>query len=131
MYEKDLFAVVPAGPLGGLFRSSPYPAIQSCRRRARGRAVAMTTRYAASKGYVSYRFQQDATRRINLIVTGNANDCGLRILLPAGASASRFEIDGAPVSFQSEKIEQSTYAVVRCSLRKPIHVSVFTTPKAE
>jgi hypothetical protein len=88
--------------------------------------VSATARYAASQGYVSYRFHHDAARRtISVTATGNAAAARLRILLPAGAkSVAGVTIDGRPQTVRSERVRDSLYAVVPVALTAPVVVDV-------
>jgi hypothetical protein len=88
--------------------------------------VSVTARYAASQGYVSYRFHHDAARRtISVTATGNAAIARLRILLPAGVqSIAGITLDGRPQPVQSERVRGSVYAVVPLALTAPVTVEV-------
>ena len=88
--------------------------------------AAATARYAASQGYVSYRFHHDAARRtISVTATGNAATARLRILLPAGAkSIASVTIKGQPQPVLSERVRDSLYAVVPVTLTAPVTVDV-------
>ena len=83
-------------------------------------------RYAASQGYVSYRFHHNVARRaISVTATGNAATARLRILLPAGAkSIASVTIEGRPQPVQSERVRDSLYAVVPVALTAPVTVDV-------
>jgi hypothetical protein len=80
------------------------------------KSASVTARYAASEGYVSYRWQLDQARReITLDATGNAGRAHLRLLLPSGATSASVPI---------ERVEQSVYALVDVPLRTPVHLVV-------
>jgi hypothetical protein len=86
--------------------------------------VAVTARYAASEGYVSYRYHHDAARRsISISATGNAASGSLRILMPAGAkSIERVEVNGKTQPVHAEWVRQSLYAVLPLALDVPVTV---------
>jgi hypothetical protein len=88
--------------------------------------ISVTARYAASQGYVSYRFRHHAARRtISVNATGNAEVARLRILLPAAAkSIAGITLDGRPQPIQSERVRDSLYAVVPVTLTAPVTVEV-------
>jgi len=88
--------------------------------------VTVTARYAASQGYVSYRFHHDAARRaISLTATGNAASARFRILLPANAkSITGITLDGRTRPVLSERVRDSLYAVVPAALTVPASVEV-------
>ena len=82
------------------------------------RNVTVTTRYAASTGYVHYRFQHDPLqKRISINATGTAAKCQLRVLLPAGAQAvDEASIDSKAATAGIDRVGDSTYAVFPCLL---------------
>lgn len=89
--------------------------------------VSATARYAASQGYVSYRFHHDAARRtISVTATGNAATARLRILLPPGAkSVAGVTIGGqSQPAARTERVRDSLYAVVPVVLTAPVTVDV-------
>jgi hypothetical protein len=88
--------------------------------------VVVTARYAASNGYVHYRFEHDpASRKIGLQATGNAEKCRLRILLPPGAQAvEQAAIDKQPATPAVERVHESAYAVFDVSLASPVSVEL-------
>jgi hypothetical protein len=89
--------------------------------------VAVTARYGASRGYVSYRWSHDmAAKRISLTVTGNADRCRLRLLLPSGATGiASATVDGRDARAETERVGASTYAVLPgLSLARPTSVAI-------
>jgi hypothetical protein len=86
--------------------------------------VSVVARYAASDGYVSYRFHHDAARRsISIGATGNATSGSLRILMPAGAkSIESVEVDGKRQPVRAERVRESLYVVVPVALHVPVTV---------
>ena len=92
--------------------------------------VAITARYAASSGYVTYRLKHDASRRsISVLATGAAEKCRLRILLPKEASGvKKAQVDGVDQPVQLEHVRNSLYATVTVSLLKPTAVDINTEP---
>jgi hypothetical protein len=88
--------------------------------------VAVTARYGASKGYVSYRYQHDATvKTVSLTLTGSGRTCAVRVLLPAKAAAvSSVSVDGKAVVAKTETVEKSLYAVVPVAFPGPVTLNV-------
>ena len=88
--------------------------------------VSVTARYAASQGYVSYRFHHDAGRRmISVTATGNAPVARLRILLPLAArSIAGVSVEGQSQPVRSERVRDSLYACVEVALTTPVTVDV-------
>jgi hypothetical protein len=80
--------------------------------------------YAASDGYVSYRFHHDAAHRsISISATGNATSGSVRILMPAGAkSIESVEVNGTRQPVRAERVRESLYAVVPVALNVPVTV---------
>ncbi|MCL2740754.1 MAG: hypothetical protein FWE70_01405 [Oscillospiraceae bacterium] len=88
-------------------------------------SASLTARYAASGGYVSYRYAHDAdAREITVTATGSGDSAEVRVLLPEGArcvvsAMARFQGTGrsdgagyAPAAFRTDRVEDSTYAAV-------------------
>lgn len=73
--------------------------------------VQVTIRYAASDGYVAYRYINDAThRKINVQATGNASVVRYHLLLPEGvAKATRVVVNGSAVGFENSMVGSSAY----------------------
>jgi len=88
--------------------------------------VAITARYAASSGYVSYQFRDDEERHvISVVATGSAERGRMRILLPKASSGVRaLRIDGGAQPFQLERVRDSRYLVVDTPLTKPVSIEV-------
>lgn len=81
------------------------------------RDVYAVARYAASDGYVAYRWQftpatANQAGRIELTATGSGDSFRLRLLLPAGATPQTASLNGAPVPVQIEQVGASRYAVI-------------------
>jgi len=73
----------------------------------------VAVRYPASRGYCRYRYSRSVARDlISLTFTGSAQEFELRILLPKGFALHSANLDGHPVVAETQKIEQSIYAVV-------------------
>ena len=70
----------------------------------------VTAKYEASGGYVSYRYQKVSDREIQLLFTGNARQTQIEMLLPRGKKATQISVNGEPVSFTLQSVENSTYA---------------------
>lgn len=66
-------------------------------------SVAVTIRFAASRGYVSYNYlHQKESKQIRMDIAGSGRQSQLHLLLPANASAAREVLqDGKPISFQN------------------------------
>jgi hypothetical protein len=93
---------------------------------AGARDAAITARYPASQGYVSYHFHHDPENKmITLKATGNGDRCQLRLLLPEGIHAIKtVQLDDKPVEVQMEQIENSFYAILPISLVRPVEVKI-------
>jgi hypothetical protein len=76
------------------------------------RVIRVAVRYPASGGYVAYRFAHDpAAREIRASLTGSAARMECHFLLPQGVEAAgSVEVDGSPVSFQTGRVSDSSYA---------------------
>ncbi len=88
--------------------------------------VAVTTRYAASDGYVAYTYAHDAAARsIEVTLTGGGDLADLRLLLPDGArGVDSATLDGRAVDAGEERVEGSVYAVLPVALGAPATVRV-------
>ncbi len=89
--------------------------------------VTATARYGGHPGYCRYRFRHlRESRSILLDITGNADFCQLRLLLPASAVAiASCEVDGQAVpSATGRRVEQSRYAVLPIEPCRPTRVRV-------
>jgi hypothetical protein len=76
----------------------------------------VSVRYPASRGYIRYDYRYDeATSRVTLAFTGNANEFNLAILLPEDASIHTATLDGRIVSAVSQKIQDSHYACIKAN----------------
>ena len=75
------------------------------------RTIGATVRYAASAGYVAYRFVcRPQARQIELTVTGSGQAVDCHLPLPAGAPAAlSLEVDGAPVRPRASAVGPSAY----------------------
>jgi hypothetical protein len=71
----------------------------------------VSVRYPASRGYVLYRYKQEATK-LTIECASCADRITLRIPLPPGRSAVRGSLNGTAVDLREEKIRQTVYAVV-------------------
>jgi hypothetical protein len=89
-------------------------------------AVAVTARYAASDGYVAYRYRHDpAARTLTCELTGKSAQTTLRLLLPSGVTAARQVTgNGQPLPTGTETIEKSTYVVATIDTTTPLTVVV-------
>lgn len=67
-------------------------------------------KYAASNGYVSYRYKHNKIlKQISLQTTGSGEEIKFHVLLPKGAKPVSVISNGKPVSFEVSTIEQSVY----------------------
>jgi hypothetical protein len=75
-------------------------------------SVNVTIQFVASKGYVTYRYKHDASKKeIELKVTGSGDVIQNHVLLPANCQGIvSIVADGKPVAFTLSKIENSGYA---------------------
>ncbi|HRU24668.1 MAG TPA: hypothetical protein P5569_12040 [Candidatus Latescibacteria bacterium] len=72
--------------------------------------VRVCARYAASKGYVAYRFRaDDAKREIRFTCTGSGQAAYVRVLLPEGWEASSARCGGQEVELAIEIEDASRY----------------------
>lgn len=88
--------------------------------------AAVTARYAASQGYVAYRYRHDPARHtIDLTLTGSGQAAQVRLLLPRGAHRiGHAAVDGQAVAVSLEKVENSAYAIVSVALGRVRTVSI-------
>ena len=75
------------------------------------RAIDVSVRYPASKGYVAYHFSNlPGSREIVATVTGGAAAIDGHFLLPPGVDKVRsVDVDGSEAAYRVEKVSQSTY----------------------
>jgi hypothetical protein len=88
--------------------------------------VAATARYAASSGYVSYRFKHNPARHaVSLVATGSAAHARLRVLLPKDArGVSETLVNGRVRPSELEHVRDSLYATFAAPLNKPVTIEV-------
>ncbi|MFL5800372.1 MAG: hypothetical protein ACJ8CR_01230, partial [Roseiflexaceae bacterium] len=73
------------------------------------RGARVVARYAASNGYVAYRWRRTA-HALALDFTGSGERVRVRLLLPAGVEqVAKVTLDGAPQSYQIENLFGSRY----------------------
>ena len=76
------------------------------------RAAYVVTRYAASDGYLAYRWRR-AEHSITLDFTGSGDHIAVRLLLPTEANkVTLVTLDGVRQTIKTEKIFGSQYALV-------------------
>ncbi len=74
-------------------------------------SINVTVRYAASKGYASYKFIHDAKNHIiHITATTGGNKFLFHVLLPANTKVKSVMSDNKNISFKQSTIEQSNYA---------------------
>jgi hypothetical protein len=74
--------------------------------------IEVTARYAASDGYVRYRWERSADR-IRLEGASSAETAVIRVLLPPGMRVRSASRNGNPVEVETEVVAGSHYGVVR------------------
>jgi len=79
--------------------------------------AAVTVKYPASDGYVSYDYTTDGDDVMWLKVTGSGHRMNVRLLLPEGRAAAAVAVDGAGTEFEIVATEQSRY--VSLTLKGP------------
>ncbi|MFH0756770.1 MAG: hypothetical protein V2B15_05750 [Bacteroidota bacterium] len=74
-------------------------------------SVTVTTRFAASDGYLAYRYHHDPGKgQTELSLTGSGNQMNVHLLLPEGVSkVSSVTSSGQKLPFALTKIEKSQY----------------------
>jgi hypothetical protein len=73
--------------------------------------VTATAKYAASGGYLRYRYRHDAKKgRLAVEFTGNGARVDVRLLLPARRKPRAVRLDGRDVPVATTQIERSLYA---------------------
>jgi hypothetical protein len=68
----------------------------------------VVARYAASDGYVAYRWQRDP-QAIRLQLTGSGETALVQVLLPIGVQAREVVLNGQPIAFETETVAESPY----------------------
>jgi len=88
--------------------------------------VRLTARYAASKGYVAYRYAHDAKNRtIGLAATGSGSHGDFKILLPEGATGVRHvTVNGVAFAHTVEKNGESLYCAFTADPSKPLDIQI-------
>ncbi|MEI7524365.1 MAG: hypothetical protein WCJ95_08560, partial [Mariniphaga sp.] len=74
-------------------------------------SVSVTTRFAASGGYVAYQYRNfPEKKQMKIVFTGSGNDLNVHLLLPKGfSSASSVISGGQEIQFTTSEIESSHY----------------------
>jgi hypothetical protein len=76
------------------------------------RAAYVVARYAASEGYVAYRWER-GERGLRLEYTGSGETAKVLLLLPEGvAEPAAVTVDGTPHPFEREEVQRSRYVTV-------------------
>src|SRR5271165_134177 len=96
---------------GPLSRAFSHPELAPRWDAGVARSIRATVRYAASKGYVAYRFaSRPDAREIELTVTGSGESIECHLPLPpAPARLVSLEVDGRPVPSRLTAVGQSPY----------------------
>jgi len=81
--------------------------------------ASVTITYPASGGYITYRYHH-AGGVIRIDFTGSMEEADIRLLLPEGAAVSGVRINGDPVEYRVETVEQSHYLLVS-GIRSPVN----------
>ena len=81
-------------------------------------SVTVTTRFAASDGYVAYRYRKAPEKKqMELSVTGSGNQMNIHLLLPKGVSkVSSVTSSGQKLPFELSKTENSQYVDFKVNL---------------
>jgi hypothetical protein len=88
-------------------------------------SVAVTSRYAASNGYVSYIYKHSpANKTMAITLTGSGNMATLEVLLPSGTTAKTVSINGLPANFSGNTIEKSNYVTFSVTDLKPKEIVI-------
>lgn len=74
-------------------------------------SVYTVVRYAASSGYVAYKFLHDRkARQLTWTITGSGDNIRCHLLLPQGVRTPRaIRVDGKEINYTRATVEQSTY----------------------
>jgi hypothetical protein len=74
-------------------------------------SVSVTANFAASNGYVSYKYSNNkATGTVNVLLTGSGKDAKFHFLMPNAISTVKsVSVNSQPVNFKISKIENSNY----------------------
>lgn len=80
--------------------------------------VAVTLRYPASQGYISYQYRHDAqAKKFTLNLTGSGETVSLRLLLPEGCiEVESVSVEDEKVAFNYEQVETSRYLCLPIAL---------------
>jgi hypothetical protein len=107
---EELAGIQSVGPCFDHVRCSPkWPATQC-------RTVSATAHFPASDTYFSYRYER-SERQLGLQFAGTGDDVQFRILLPKGSKCRESIVNNQSTPFQLEHVEQSTYAVIRSTIK--------------
>ena len=71
-------------------------------------SASVTTRYAISKGYVSYEYEQEEDT-LRLTYTGSGQEARFHVLLPEGFEARQVRRGDAVLPFEIERVDESRY----------------------
>ena len=84
-------------------------------------SVDVTARYAASTGYITYRFVHHKNKKeIKIVTTGNGDQVAFHILLPKGISeVKEVWADNQKIKFSHAKVEHSDYVDFNADGFKP------------
>ena len=88
--------------------------------------VTFTARYAASNGYVKYKFNHmPDKKRICMLATGSGFRGDFRVLLPENANGvENLEVNGEAYKYNLEKVENSLYCAFTADPSKLLHIHV-------
>ena len=89
-------------------------------------SVGVTTRFAASEGYVAYQYRLSPDKKqIELVVTGSGKDMKVHLLLPEGISRVTTVSDGKDnVPFEISETEKSKYVDFNLNLPEVQEITV-------
>jgi hypothetical protein len=86
-------------------------------------SVYVTARYAASEGYVSYRYQHfPLDKKIEIEAAGNGKRIVFHVEVPEDAVSVK--VNGKQIAFKQERVEQSAYADFSFPLRGVANIEI-------
>lgn len=87
------------------------------------REASVTIKYPASDGYVTYKYSQQGDT-LELLHTGNQEHTDVRLLIPGGVRPSGVLLNGEPREYTLEKVENSSYLVLKGITSNVNHIRV-------
>ena len=89
-------------------------------------SVSVTANFAASNGYVSYKYVNDKFRKkVNLILTGSGKDTKIHFLLPDSTTTVKsVAVNNQQCSYKLSKIENSNYLDIDVCLNQVLKIEI-------